>query len=341
LSIVTADLPAPEAPAPSGRNARDQTPSPVRTDGRPTTEALVRELTEDDLPAMVVLCQEALDLAEDAAEAAQIVDRLRSLPTGRRPVALVAADDDAVVGVVLASLSHRDPTMGHVDLVVVHPRLRRRGIGRALLGAAETALAGVGVGAVLIAGNMPYAWPGIDVRYTPAVCAALALGYQQERTAWNMTADLSTPDAPGLRDTGPAERRLADRGVHVRRATVPDLPALTGFIKANFSGGWAWEVEQSIGRDGAGCHLAAHEDGEILGFAAYGALRPTWFGPMGTAPGAQGSGIGGVLLRRCLADQRAAGHTRVQIGWVGPVPFYSRTVGAYIERVFFLYRKEL
>jgi hypothetical protein len=70
-------------------------------------------------------------------------------------------------------------------------------------------------------------------------------------------------------------------------------------------------------------------------------MRPAWFGPMGTAPGAQLSGIGGILLRRCLADQRAAGHTRVQIGWVGPVPFYSRTVGAYIERVFFLYRKQL
>jgi hypothetical protein len=48
-----------------------------------------------------------------------------------------------------------------------------------------------------------------------------------------------------------------------------------------------------------------------------------------------------VLLRRCLADQRAFGVTRAEIGWVGPVPFYSRAVGARIERVFFLYRKQL
>lgn len=320
-------------------------PVPVRADGRQgTAEALVRELTEDDLPAVVRLCGEALDLAEDAAEASQIVDRLRSVPTERRTVALVAAstaDDSGVVGVAFASLSYRDPTVGHIDLVAVHPRLRRRGVGRALLAAAETGLAAAGAGEVLIAGNMPYGWPGIDVRYTPAVCAALALGYQQESTAWNMTADLSTPDAPGLHDTTPAERRLADYGITVRRATAEDVPALVAFNKANFSNGWAWEVEQSIGRDGAGCHLARDEDGQILGFAAYGAQRPSWFGPMGTAPGIQRSGIGGVLLRRCLADQRAAGHTRVQIGWVGPVPFYSRTIGAYIERVFFLYRKEL
>ncbi len=62
---------------------------------------------------------------------------------------------------------------------------------------------------------------------------------------------------------------------------------------------------------------------------------------MGTAPAAEGSGIGAVLLRRCLADQRAAGIEAAQIGWVGPVPFYSRSAGARIERVFFLYRKSL
>lgn len=306
-----------------------------------TAGATIRELVTADLPAVVWLAGESLDLLEDATEASVIVERLRSVPLGRRTAALVAIDGDAVVGAVLASISHRDPTAGHIDLVAVHPRLRRRGIGRQLLVAAEAALAAAGAHEVLIAGNLPYAWPGIDVRYTPAVCTALALGYEHERTAWNMTVNLSTPDAPGLRDTDPAERRLAAKGVTVRRATAEDMPALTGLIAANFSQGWLWEVQQSIGRDGAGCHLAVREDGAVLGFAAYGALRPSWFGPMGTAPNEQGSGIGAVLLRRCLADQRAAGHTRVQIGWVGPVAFYSRTVGATIERVFFLYRKSL
>jgi mycothiol synthase len=343
---MTADIPA--AVGADGRQGMAETaeapgsgPDVVGRDSSEQAPSVVRELTEADLPAAVRLCAEALDLPEDAAEAAQIVARLRDVPSGRHTFALAATAGAAMVGVVFASLSYRDPAVGHIDLVAVHPRLRRRGIGRALLLAAETALAAAGAGEVVIAGNLPYAWPGIDVRYTPAVCAALALGYQQDRAGWNMTADLSDPDVPGLRDAAPAEHRLAARGVTVRRATGEDLPALTEFILANFSHGWAWEVEQSIGRDGTGCHLALGESGEILGFAAYGALRPTWFGPMGTAPSAQGSGIGSVLLRRCLADQRAAGHTRVQIGWVGPVPFYSRAVGAHIERVFFLYRKEL
>jgi hypothetical protein len=48
-----------------------------------------------------------------------------------------------------------------------------------------------------------------------------------------------------------------------------------------------------------------------------------------------------VLLRRCLADQRAAGQRTAQIGWVGPLRFYARAVGARAERVFWLYGREL
>ncbi|WP_173057676.1 GNAT family N-acetyltransferase [Phytohabitans houttuyneae] len=295
-------------------------------------EFSIAALADTDVPAVVDLCREALDLPGDAAEADQIVARLREQPG----VGFVATAGGELAGVVLGSLSHRDDSIGHVDLVAVRPALRRQGIGRALLTRAEGALAGRGAVEVLLAGNPPYyAWPGIDVRYTPAVCAATALGYEQDRTAWNMTADLTA-----LRPTEAAEERLAASGVQVRRAEPDDVPALVGFARANFSDGWAGEVSDSVGRPGAGCHLALR-DGEVLGFAAYGSSRPSWFGPMGTAPAAQGLGIGGVLLRRCLRDLRDAGLAQAQIGWVGPVPFYASAVGARIERVFFLYRKEL
>jgi GNAT superfamily N-acetyltransferase len=151
-----------------------------------------------------------------------------------------------------------------------------------------------------------------------------------------MTADLRH-----LAPTDAAERRLAGEGVTIRRAEPADVPALTGFALANWGSGWAGEISHSVGRDRAGCHLALDADGQLLGFAAYGSSRPSWFGPMGTTPAAQGRGIGAVLLRRCLADQRAAGHETAQIGWVGPMPFYSTAVGARVERVFFLYRKQL
>jgi mycothiol synthase len=332
------------------------------------SEYWISELTDDDVPAVVSLCRAALDLPEDAAEAAEMVLRLRET-TGTdgwstRPrqlsgfVALVPAGPAAaagaalsgvpmsvtggrVIGVVLGSVSHRDPSIGHIDLIAVDAEERRRGIGRALVARIEGALAGLGAGDVVIAGNAPYyAWPGIDVRYTPALCAAMALGFEQDQPAWNMTADL-TPGSLALRVTVADEERLAKAGISVRRAGPDDVPALVDFALTNFGSGWAGEITHSVGREHAGCHVAVGARGEILGFAAYGSARPSWFGPMGTAPAVRGLGVGSVLLRRCLADQKAAGHDSVQIGWVGPVPFYSGAVGARVERVFFLYRKQL
>ncbi|MEV7622052.1 GNAT family N-acetyltransferase [Actinoplanes sp. NPDC089786] len=314
------------------------------------SEFWIAELTDDDVPAVVSLCRAALDLPEDAAEAAEIVHRLRGTggPATRRTAGFlalapaeekawsegageeVAATSNRVIGVVLGSVSHRDPSIGHIDLIAVDRRERRRGVARALVSRVEGALAGLGASDVVIAGNPPvYAWPGIDVRYTPAICAAMALGFEEDQPAWNMTADLET-----LGDTEADEARLAGRGVVVRGATPADGPALTDLAESNFGRQWAAEIT-----DSTGCHVAVR-DGSILGFAAYGS-RPNWFGPMGTAPAAQGLGIGSVLLKRCLADQKKAGLTSVQIGWVGPMPFYSQVVGARVERVFFLYRKQL
>ncbi|MEJ3743345.1 GNAT family N-acetyltransferase [Actinomycetes bacterium KLBMP 9797] len=298
----------------------------------------ITPLTDKGVPRVVALCRDALDLPEDAAEAAPIVARLREQPG----IGFLATLGEDTVGAVLGSVSHRDPTVGHIDLVAVHPDARRRGLGRALIGRIEAALAGRGASDVLLAGNPPYyAWPGIDVRYTPAVCLAMALGFEEDRTAWNMTADLSRDDAPGLRPTDAAERRLAAEGITVRRAEPEDIATLVEFTRVTFGGSWTGEVEHSVDRAGAGCFFAVRDSGEILGFAAYGSSRPTWFGPMGTAPAAQGLGIGSVLIRSCLREQRAAGITSAEIGWVGPVPFYARTVGARIQRVFFLYRKQL
>jgi predicted N-acetyltransferase YhbS len=330
------------------------------------SEFWISELTDDDVPAVVTLCRAALDLPEDAAEAAEIVLRLRET-TGtdgwsaapRRVAGFIAlrsaggaaaagaalsgepvsVTGGRVIGVVLGSVSHRDGSIGHVDLIAVDPQERRRGVARALVARVEGALAGLGAGDVVIAGNAPYyAWPGIDVRYTPAICAAMAFGFEQDQPAWNMTVD-AAGEVPGA--TADDEARLAGEGITVRRAHAEDVPALVRFSLANFGEGWAGEITHSVGREQAGCHLALAKDGSLLGFAAYGSSRPSWFGPMGTAPAARGLGIGALLLRRCLADQHAAGHKQVQIGWVGPLPFYSKSVKARVERVFLLYRKQL
>ena len=298
----------------------------------------VREAADADAEAIHETCKAALTL--DAVAAPALVDLLWKAEVSRRRVALVADD---CTGVVFGSTGWVAPpgnspaggdamglAVGHIDLLAVHPRVQGRGLGRALVTAAEEWLAGLGVGEVRFAGNPPcYAWPGIDVRYTPALCLAERFGYERYQMAWNMTADLST----GL-STDADIRRLAGVGVDVRTAPAGRRDTVVEFVRTHWTDSWAWEVKHA-----SGCHYAVRS-GELLGFAAWGA-RPTWFGPMGTAPTARGLGIGRVLLRRCLAEQRTAGLTRAEIGWVGPLRFYSRAVGARAERVFALYRRRL
>ncbi|MFG3439478.1 GNAT family N-acetyltransferase [Nonomuraea sp. NPDC047897] len=276
------------------------------------------------LERAVRVAEEALTF--DAAEAGALVRRLAAPPAGRHWTALVDGG-----GVVMASMSGKDPDAGHIDLLAVHPDEQGHGLGRRLVRAAEEWLRGQGAAQARFAGNPPcYAWPGIDVRYTAAACLAESLGYERHQVAWNMTADLTSADL----STGGDVARLAAEGVAVRAAGAADRERVAAFVAEHWNERWAWEAVNA-----AGLHYA-ERDGEPLAFAAWGA-RPAWFGPMGTAPAARGLGVGRVLLRRCLADLRAAGYGSAQIGWVGPLRFYSRAVGARAERVFWLYRRDL
>ncbi|HZO63748.1 MAG TPA: GNAT family N-acetyltransferase [Kribbellaceae bacterium] len=302
--------------------------------GRMDRPAVV-EWTVDQLDDTVALCAQALDLPEDAAEAGPILRTLTAAREDRHMVRVATADGSGVaLGSTGPGPGPGDAGAGYIDLVAVHPAARRRGLGRALVTAVEQRLAERGVTGVHLAGHPPgFAWPGVDVRYTPAMCAAEALGYAHTRTAWNMTADLAA-----VPDPAPGEARLAAAGVAVRRAGAADVPALAAFADAEFGGAWAAELADAV-RYG-GVHLA-ERNGQVTGFAAYGGCRPSWFGPMGTAPAGQGLGIGTVLLRRCLLDQRSAGLATAQVCWVGPVRFYAGAVGARVERVFFLFHKAL
>jgi mycothiol synthase len=287
---------------------------------------MIADLT--DIEAAVALCARALDLPEDADEATVSVRRLVDPPSGRQVVRLRADDS----GVGFGSINDRDPRVGHVELLAVDPGARQSGVGRALIGALEQRLADLGAEEIRLAANPPcYVWPGIDVRYTAAVCAAQRLGYELTNTGWNMTVNLSTVELVAA-----DEERLATAGIEVR----PADPSAVPWVRATWHDGWAWELTQSIERPDAGAYVA-WRDGEPLGFAAYGGNRPSWFGPMGTAPAAEGLGVGRVLLRRCLADQRASGLAQAQIAWAGPLGFYSRAVGARVERIFWMYSKML
>ncbi|MFD0634163.1 GNAT family N-acetyltransferase [Catenulispora yoronensis] len=155
-----------------------------------------------------------------------------------------------------------------------------------------------------------------------------------------MLVDLAAATRENLLATDADERRLASLSpaIDIRRADSADEEALRTWIKHEFGGSWADECSMALRNDPPTLHVAVR-DGAFLGFAAHSVQRVPVFGPMGTDEAARGLGIGAVLLRRCLADQRDAGVTTAEIGWVGPVRFYSRAVGARLGRVFWTFEK--
>ena len=137
--------------------------------------------------------------------------------------------------------------------------------------------------------------------------------------------------------TGTDEERLAADGIDVRRLAAAEAEPFLDWVR-HWGGTWHVEAARAGAEDPVRVHVAVR-DGKYIGFACHGVNRRSWFGPMGTDESARGSGIGGVLLRRCLADMRDAGIDVAEIAWVGPYRFYSRTVGATITRSFWIYEK--
>ena len=309
----------------------------------PTTDdILLRSVRRADLAALRAVAASALPHDDDAAD---LVDLLWDGSDGDEGLGVTAEAGGEVVGLALGSLStlaaaSAAPLVrGHVNLLAVAPEHRGRGHGRALLAALEQRLRDRGARRLVIRGSNPhYAWPGIDVRGTAAVCLAESSGYQRTAEAVNMLVDLERAPL----DTEDDELRLAKLGLTIRRLIPEDLPRFGEWMRS-WGGTWAAEAEAALDHTPVGCHIAVRgdgEDAEYLAFACHGVNRRAWFGPMGTAESLRGQGVGAVLLRRCLADQRAAGLRQAEIGWTGPIRFYARAVDAVLGRVFWLYQKE-
>lgn len=297
----------------------------------------IRTALDADLDSVATICAQAL--RADGEEASCLPRLLWDSPRGKPDLRLVAEDDHGIAGVVLAALRvQRDsPPAGHIDLLAVAPRAQGQGYGRRLLTAGEANLKLAGAVEVRLGGNAPcYAWPGIDVNYTAAIRLAQSAGYEPWGEAFNMSVDLTN----AALDTALEEKRLRDNAISIRRLEASDEPRFSSWVGEHWTQEWAWEASRALVRKGAGCYVATRGSG-LLAFAAHGCLRPSWFGPMGTAPAEQRQGLGAVLLKRCLTEQRSAGMTRSTIGWVGPAKFYERSVGATMDRLFRLYRKPL
>lgn len=226
---------------------------------------------------------------------------------------------------------------GFLKLLAVAPDREGQGIGSRLLAEVESGLRALGAEKIRVFGDAPfYLRPGVDFQLTRLVCFLLDRGYQVRGHAVNMVVDLARAPL----DTRDDEARLAALGIQIRRLAVAEADAFEGYLRTSWSWSWTVEAMRTLQRQPISTHLAWRGD-QIIGFASHSVGGPAQFGPMGVQPEERRHGIGGVLLKRCLADLREAGHPLADIQWVGPIGFYARQVGATLSRCFWQFEKTL
>ena len=292
----------------------------------------ITELSASNLEDLARLCEEELVLDRYAARIPGILMR-------RPHIGLTATQGAAIVGACIGSAAHDEDgkTEGFIDLLIVGRASQRQGIGRGLAEEMEHRLTSRGCQQINLAGNGPhYAWPGIDIHYTAAVCFAEDLGYQRQECEANMDVDLSRAPL----DTSAAETRLQSQGIVIRPANASDDGPMQASLGSTWWPSWVNEITAALRSSEAGLQVAVR-DKQYVGFCAYGLNRPHEVGPVGTAPELRKLGIGSVLLKRSLADQRDRGLTAAELVWAGPLSYFSRTLNATIGRAFWLYAKDL
>ena len=240
----------------------------------------------------------------------------RSLTSSDQPAVVRGDPSSGVVATVT------DGVQGFVRFLAVDPTQRSRGLGRALLAAAEADLRDAGATSVTVGADAPYyLWPGIDTRELAAICLVERLHYRRADVHLNMDVELATipPDPGGWRVAG-----HDDRDAVAEWATEH----------------WTfWRAEMLRASDQDGLVLAEDADG-ITAVCAYDVNRAGFVGPVAVRPDRLGRGDGRAPLLGALHRLRASGRTQAEIAWVSPVVPYAR-VGATMGRSFLVYRKDL
>lgn len=234
---------------------------------------------------------------------------------------------------------HANGVSGFIKSFATLPEYRGRRYAKALFQVIESHLAGCGVSAVKMGCPAPrYITPGIDPRlYTPAVDFLMGRGFKYTRMAYNMDAELAGRNFC----TKDAEDALKSKGIIIYRMEPEEKDLLAEFITAEGWGkNWLLEATYAMQSNPPGLFVAK-KDGKIAGFAACGALRPGFFGPMGTAASMRGLGVGQILFKKCLSHMQTMGRDTCHISAVDPLRFYHKSVGAKVSRIFWEMEKPL
>ncbi len=299
----------------------------------------IRFFTDNDLDPVVRLLD--ANFTYDHMTTSLLKEKIFDDPNYDPETVWVCTEDDNIVGFMQGVMRQiHGENIGYIKLMAVDEAVRRKGIAREMYLKLEEHFREQDADKVRIY-DVPfnYFMPGIDPRYTPALCFAMRMGFERFADTSNLQVALQTQNW----STGGEEERLKikDQRIEIKRAREEDINELMGFIDAEFPL-WRAEAEASFRSKPVAMHIALL-DGKVKAFSGHNGnnIGTGWFGPMGTHPDLRGKGIGGILLKRCLADMKNWGLEYGIIPWVGPIDFYAHYAHAVVERVFWRYEKRL
>lgn len=240
---------------------------------------------------------------------------------------LVAVEAGEVVGALYAVVRSTpmygvdlESDSGWVTFLCVDPRFRKRGIGRQLLDAATRYFVARQRKEVFFASYAPnYFLPGIDATAYPDGKRLLeAAGYQLHYSCVAMDRNLVGFTVPAdVRDAQAARER---EGYVFAPLTLPYVTQVIDFSTRVFSPDWGRAIREGIAQ-GLPLErvLIAVRAGVVEGFCMYGGYDGVAerFGPFGVGPSQQGTGLGKILLYRCLEVMRAEGLHTAWFLWTG------------------------
>ena len=218
----------------------------------------------------------------------------------------------------------------HLQLLVVHPARRRRGLARRLVRAAEDWAVADGAERLAVDGSTAFTlYRGVDTRWTEALCLFDALGYERR----SITVELTCPTMQRTRRTHPAGTSVQ----HVE--SDAELDQLMRFVEETVP--QRAEEFTRAGESGTALMAVDAHPERLLGALAHSVSRVGVIGSLHVAEGDRDRGVGAALLLAALADLSTAGLRTAEIDDDRALGFHVRVAGARVGRVSQEYRREL